>query len=195
MRRRWATGFSPPSILSPECQSPDRGRKTIRSSGRSQRAQRAPLISPPAPPGQLPPSTSSFSQEPRGQAKPLQPLLRGPGAKVGAGGPLGEGCQDAEPLGAVWPRCSPCSARRTHFPRWLGGAGKLVRSAGWRRGIHSTVKDALRSPGHPRQNLQRVLQGVRGEVGGGRPLLSTLQVCAWKVGAPNRGRTFKRCAG
>lgn len=31
---------------------------------------------------------------------------------------------------AAWQRCSPCSTRRTHFPRWLGSAAESVGISG-----------------------------------------------------------------
>lgn len=105
-----------------------------------------------------PPSPALFSRPfwPLLQSPPLAKLLSRPGCsgrKVGARDRPEEGAQpggsEAPP---VWTRCSPCSTRRTHFPRWLGSAaesvGLRVTGASWRlpparRGNHSTVKDTL----------------------------------------------------
>lgn len=69
----------------------------------------------------------------------------------------GGGSEARSPSPAVaWQSCSPCSTRRTHFPRWLGSAEESVGISGEGgrklppsvRGNHSTVKDALH-PGTP----------------------------------------------
>lgn len=77
---------------------------------------------------------------------------------------------------AAWQRCSPCSTRRTHFPRWLGSAAELVGISGEggkklppsRGGNHSTVKDA-RHPGPP-----VILEEINAALGKGRPLCRPL---------------------
>lgn len=69
-------------------------------------------------------------------------------------------------------RCSPCSTRRTHFPRWLGSAAESVgisREGGMRlppsRGEnHSTVKDAL----HPCPPV--IVEELYAALGKSRPL-------------------------
>lgn len=68
-------------------------------------------------------------------------------------------------------RCSPCSTRRTHFPRWLGSAAESVGISGEggmrlppsRGENHSTVKDAL----HP---CPPVIIEVYAALGKSRPL-------------------------
>lgn len=68
--------------------------------------------------------------------------------------------------------CSPCSTRRTHFPRWLGSAAESVGISG-EGGMrlppspgenHSTVKDAL----HPCPSV--IVEEVFAALGKSRPL-------------------------
>lgn len=68
--------------------------------------------------------------------------------------------------------CSPCSTRRTHFPRWLGSAAESVGISG-EGGMrlppspgenHSTVKDAL----HPCPSV--TVEEVYAALGKSRPL-------------------------
>lgn len=69
-------------------------------------------------------------------------------------------------------RCSPCSTRRTHFPRWLGSAAESVGISGEggmrlppsRGENHSTVKDAL----HPCPPV--IVEEVYAALGKSRPL-------------------------
>lgn len=130
-------------------QRPDRGRKKTRSCGRHKGAGRVPQSLP-----YLPSFSSrpfhSLSQEPLCGEKEL-PLLGCSGRKVGAGDRWGRSKARFPGPAAARQRCSLCSTRRTHFPRWLGSAVESVGISGEggmrlppsRGENHSTVKDAL----------------------------------------------------
>lgn len=65
---------------------------------------------------------------------------------------------------AAWQRCSPCSTRRTHFPRWLGSAAESVGISGEggreeatslsrRKPLHCEGRPAPLSPSHRGRNM------------------------------------------
>lgn len=114
-----------------ECQSLDRGRKRTGRSGRGKAPRELP--SP-----RLQPYPAHYVPFPKNQtARQICQhswLLRRKGRSRG---PWGEGgSPEGFKASSVWPRNSPCSTRRTHFPRWFGLAAELVGMrvgrAGWR---------------------------------------------------------------
>ena len=110
-------------------------------------------LSPPRP-QPYPAHSVPFPENPTPDRADLPTPLGCSGGKVGAGDGGGREKPEGLQASAVWPRSSPCRARRTHFPRRFGRAAESVgtrvgRAAGDSPGgSHSTAKDAapLRTP-------------------------------------------------
>lgn len=110
-------------------------------------------LSPPRP-QPYPAHSVPFPGNPTPDRADLPTPLGCSGGKVGAGDGGGREKPEGLQASAVWPRSSPCRARRTHFPRRFGRAAESVgtrvgRAAGDSPGgSHSTAKDAapLRTP-------------------------------------------------